>query len=100
MIHLSGSFRIDGDLMSLTIPQEYAAFIRDSVASGRFRSEDEAVTEALRLLQRHEKQLAALRADLQVGIDALDAGDVSELDVDDIKRRGQERLKQRLSTSP
>ena len=85
--------------MSLSIPQEYAAFIRDSVASGRFRSEDEAVTEALRLLQRHEKQLAALRADLQVGIDALDAGDVSELDVEDIKRRGQERLNQRLSTS-
>ena len=86
--------------MSLTIPQEYAAFIRDSVASGRFRSEDEAVAEALRLLQRHEKQLAALRADLQVGIDALDAGDVSELDVEDIRRRGQERLNQRLSSSP
>ena len=28
------------------------------------------------------------------------AGDVSELDVEDIKRRGQERLKQRLSSSP
>lgn len=81
--------------MSVTIPQEYAAFIRDSVASGRFGSEDEVVFEALRLLQRHEQKLAALRADIQVGLDDLDAGDASELDVEDIIRRGLERLKQR-----
>ena len=81
--------------MSVTIPQQYAAFIRDSVASGRFRSEDEAVAEGLRLLQHHEQRLAALRADLQVGIDDLNAGNSSELDIEDIMRRGRERLKQR-----
>ena len=87
---------IDGDLMSLTIPHEYAAFIRDSVASGRFGSEDEVVFEALRLLQRHEQKLAALRAEIQVGLDDLDAGDASELDVEDIIRRGRERMKKSL----
>ncbi|RLT08625.1 MAG: type II toxin-antitoxin system ParD family antitoxin [Planctomycetota bacterium] len=82
--------------MSVTIPQEYAAFIRDSVASGRFRSEDEVVFEALRLLQRREQKPAALRGDIQVGLDDLDAGDASELDVEDIIRRGRERMKKSL----
>ncbi len=60
--------------MSVTILQEY---------------------EALRLAQRHELKLAALRADLQGGIDDLKAGSSSELDIEDIIRRGQERLQQR-----
>lgn len=86
--------------MAVTIPEEYEAFLRDLVASGRFRTADEAVGEGLRMLQRQEQRLAALRADLQEGIDALDAGDVSVLDVDDITRRGHERLSQRHPASP
>jgi hypothetical protein len=36
--------------------------------------------------------LASLRAELQIGIDELDAGLGGPLDVEDIIRRGQERL--------
>ena len=36
--------------------------------------------------------LATLRAELQVGIDELDAGLGRPLDIEDIKRRGRERL--------
>jgi hypothetical protein len=36
--------------------------------------------------------LAALRAELQIGIDELDAGLGGPLDVEDIIRRGRERL--------
>jgi antitoxin ParD1/3/4 len=79
-------------VMLITIPPEFTSFIRESIESGRFRSEDEVVSEALRLLQRHEQKLAALRADLQVGLDEIAAGKVMELDVEDIKRRGRKRL--------
>ena len=85
--------------MSLTIPPEFSSVIRESIESGRVRSEDEVVAEALRLLQRHEQKLAALRADLQVGLDDIAAGRVMELDLEDIKRRGRERLERQEPTS-
>lgn len=81
--------------MAITIPKELQAFVSRSVASGRFRSEDEAVQEGLKLLQDRESKLDALRADLRVGIDQLDAGQSSTLDVEAIKRRGQELLAER-----
>ncbi|MEP3480589.1 MAG: type II toxin-antitoxin system ParD family antitoxin [Fuerstiella sp.] len=78
--------------MAVTIPEELQSFVSRSVASGRFRSEEEAVTEALSLLQQPEAKLDALRADLQVGIDQLDVGQKKPLDIEAIKRRGQAAL--------
>ncbi len=45
-----------------------------------------------RRLLEHLESLAELRAELQIGIDELDAGLGRPLDIDDIKRRGRERL--------
>jgi len=81
--------------MAVTLPEEYEAFLRDFVASGRFRTADEAVGEGLRMLQRQEQRRGTLSVDLQEGIDALDAGDVSVLDVDDITQRGHARRSER-----
>ena len=78
--------------MSLVIPPEFQPFVRSGVASGRFRSEEEAVREGLDLLRRREQKLEALRADLQIGIDDLEAGRSFPLDIEDIKRRGRQRL--------
>lgn len=58
--------------------------MRDGIASGRFRSEEEAVKEGLNLLQSREQKLDALRKDIQIGLDDLEAGRSSPLDVDDI----------------
>ena len=79
--------------MAVAVPSEFAAYVADGVASGRFRSEEEAIAEGLRLLQNHDRKLAALKADLQAGLDDLNAGNLTELDPEDIKRRGRERLK-------
>lgn len=78
--------------MAVTIPEELQSFVSRSVASGRFRSEDEAVTEALSLLQYRETRLDALRADLQVGVNQLDGGRKKPLDIEAIKGRGQAAL--------
>jgi putative addiction module CopG family antidote len=68
--------------MAFTTTEEFQAFVSRSVASGRFRSEDEAVQEGLKLLKDREDELEAFRSDLQVGIDQLE-------------RRGREMLKAR-----
>lgn len=58
----------------IALPEDLAEFVDEEVASGKFRSQDEVVAEGLRLLRNRERRLDALRADLQCGIDQLDAG--------------------------
>ena len=50
------------------------AFLAELVASGRYSSADEAVREALNLLRQREAAWAKLEADLQKGVDDIDAG--------------------------
>lgn len=70
--------------MAVSIPEELQSFISRSVASGRFRSEEEAVAEAFSLLRQRESKRDALRSDLQLGSDQLDAGQKSTLDIEAI----------------
>ena len=71
-----------------------------AVASGRYRSEEELIASALRLLEDRERKLAALRDDLQVGLDELERGETIELGdaaarkafFDRIKENGRQRL--------
>lgn len=78
--------------MSIVIPPEFQPFVASGIASGRFRSEEEAVREGLDLLRSREQKLEALRADLQIGLDDLEAGRSFPLDIEDIKERGRQRL--------
>ena len=78
--------------MPIAIPDEFKTFVSRGVASGRFRTEEEAVCEGLNLLREREQKLEALRADIKVGLDQLDAGESGILDIEDIKRRGRQRL--------
>lgn len=68
---------------TIDIPEELARFIHDSVAAGRYPDENEVVRAALHLLEREEEDyrenLVELRAEVQKGIDAIEAGDYIEL---------------------
>lgn len=94
--------------MATLIPAEFRPFVSDAVASGRYRSEEELIAAALRLLEDRDRRLTALREDIQIGIDELDRGegiDLSEPSVrqkffDDIKARGRLRLAAQAKTSP
>ena len=87
--------------MLASIPSDLEAFIQAEVASGKYASADEAVSEAVRLLQERERQQKGLRADIEIGMSAFDRGEVTvirtEKDrqawIDDIQRRGRERLR-------
>ena len=86
--------------MLATIPSDLEAFIRSEVASGKYASADEAVSEAVRLLQERERQLVSLRDDIEIGMSAFERGEVTAIRtdadrqalIDDILRRGRERL--------
>lgn len=85
--------------MFLSIPDEFAEFVRDRVASGRFRNTDEVVTEALRLLQHREEKLKLLQHDIQEGLDSLAEFGAVPLDIEDIIRRGRMRLHKQKQAS-
>ena len=85
--------------MSVTIPAEFESFVKRAVASGRYRSEEEVFANALRLLSERERQWLALREDIQTGLDDIECDEVNLLDVEDIKRRGRERLAERNAGS-
>ncbi|MBL8568300.1 MAG: type II toxin-antitoxin system ParD family antitoxin [Phreatobacter sp.] len=72
--------------ISLTAEQD--AFIDEVVGTGDYQNASEAVRDALRLLRSRREEdalrLEGLRRQLQMGIDAIERGDVIALDDDDI----------------
>ena len=64
--------------MNVSLTPELEAIIEKKVSSGMYGSASEVVREGLRLLQQrddtHEAKLNALRAEIQKGIDDLEAG--------------------------
>ncbi len=81
-----------------TIPAEFEPFIAHQLATGRYRSAEEVVSNALRLLC--EQELLALRQKIQMGIDQLDRGEEivieNEEDLkrffDEIERDGEKEI--------
>lgn len=61
--------------METHIPREFEDFVRTQIGSGKFRSEEELLTEALRLFRRYEEKRDSLDRDIQQGLDSLDRGE-------------------------
>ena len=74
---------------NISLTPEQDAFVEKVVRSGEYQNASEAVRDALRVLQQHRREdalrLEALRAQLQVGIDALDGGAAVALEDRDLK---------------
>lgn len=79
--------------MNINLTPQLEELVRTKVSSGLYNSASEVVREALRLMEREDQvrmaALAQLRRDIQEG---LDSGPAGELDIEDIKRRGREKL--------
>ena len=71
---------------SYTLGPHFEGFIKTMVESGRYASASEVMRDSLRLLEEREKlreaKLAALRADIQ---DGLESGPAGPLDMAEIK---------------
>lgn len=74
--------------MNVSLPGDMVDFVENEVSSGGYASSSEVVREALRLL-RHEKaqeaeKLAVLRREVGLGLNAVEAGHLSDKSVSDI----------------
>ncbi len=80
--------------MNVSLTKELENYVQDKLNSGLYTSASEVVREGLRLLQEQEKlrdaRLNALKCEVDKGISDFDAGRVSALDIEGIKRRGRE----------
>jgi antitoxin ParD1/3/4 len=83
---------------NISLTPEQDAFVEKVVENGEYQNASEAVRDALRVLQQRRKEdslrLKALRAQIKVGVDALDRGDFAEVDDADL-----EGYLERLTTS-
>lgn len=89
--------------MNISVSKELAERIEHKVNSGYYPSADAVVDKALELLDKHDQDLHAF---VQEGIDALENGDYVEYTdenlhelVEDVHRRGLERLKTRSESA-
>jgi antitoxin ParD1/3/4 len=85
--------------LTVTLPSEMAAVVKDAVAHGDYASTSEVVREALRdwkmkrALQLQE--LAALKADIDKGLADLAEGRVKDFDANRTIQRGRKLLTRR-----
>ena len=94
--------------MPTMLPPDLEQFLQAEVANGKYVSADEAVVAGVRLLRDRERQRELLRRELDVGLTALERGNVMTLEgegklnafFDDIVARGHERLATEGSATP
>ena len=88
--------------MTITMPTEMAAIVKNAVDTGDYASSSEVVRAALRdwKLKRtlQLEELATLKADIDVGLADIAAGRVQDFDVDRIVERGRKLLASRSSS--
>jgi antitoxin ParD1/3/4 len=83
---------------NISLTPEQDAFVEKVVDAGEYQNASEAIRDALRVLQQRRKEdslrLKALRAQIKVGIDAIDRGDFAEVEDADL-----EEYLERLTTT-
>ena len=89
--------------LTVTMPPELAAVVRQAVETGDYASTSEVVRAALRdwKLKRalQIEELAALKADIDKGLADVAAGRVKDFDTDRIIARGRKLLAARSSSA-
>jgi len=82
--------------VTVTMPTEMTAVIKQAVDDGEYASTSEVVREALRewktRRQLMQGELASLRADIHQGLEDIAAGRVEPFDAERIIARGKQRL--------
>lgn len=79
--------------MNVSLTPQLESYVKQKVATGMYNSVSEVMREALRLLEERDAlkdmKLATLRSDLQEGIDELDRGEGTPLDINEIKAKAR-----------
>jgi antitoxin ParD1/3/4 len=84
--------------LSIALTPEFAAEIRQAIATGEYASTSEVVRDALRAWKRvREERQVAIEELRMLWREGVDSGEGEGLDAEDIKRRGRERLDTRAT---
>ena len=79
--------------LSIALTPEFAADIRQAIATGEYASTSEVVRDALRAWKQvRQGRQVALEELRRLWREGIDSGAGEPLDADDIKRRGRERM--------
>ena len=81
--------------MKVSLTAELEQFVQQKIDSGNYKSANDVVCDALRLLQERETKLEKLRQDLAIGLEQADRGEAAPLDVEEIKTKGRRILEER-----
>ena len=88
--------------MKIDIPPEVARFVKKKLDSGEYSSAGAVIAHAVRVYKNVEKWLPSaqddLRREIQIGLDDVEAGRVSEWNVGEMKERLRQRLKRRKAS--
>jgi len=60
--------------MVITLNKNFESYVKSKVSTGNYNSNTNVVQEALQLLQEQDKHKAALRNEIQKGINSIQAG--------------------------
>lgn len=85
------------------LPPDVEDFVQESIAAGKYRSADELVIDAIRLLREHDQDLELLRRKIDLGLQQVERGEVIEIPDSaaadaffaELSREGHERLRSR-----
>jgi antitoxin ParD1/3/4 len=78
--------------MNISLTDELAEFVQAKVADGRYRSSSEVIREALRLMEKIERQEAErLRFLREAWKQGVESGDAGELDFAALKKEARAR---------
>ena len=87
--------------MNISLTPDLVAIVETKISSGRYQSADAVVSEALRLLQEHERtdaeKLADLRRETAIGLEQLERGEGVEFDDSVVEEILQEARRERNS---
>ncbi len=83
--------------MKISLRAELDKFVQDTIQSGRFHSEEEAVNAAVQLLREREQSNQRLEALLQAADDSGPATEMTSEDWVEIESEGMKMLRSRQS---
>jgi antitoxin ParD1/3/4 len=83
-----------------SLPPDLQQFVQDQLATGKYASASEVVSDAVRLMRERDARLKELRRDIELGVKQLDDGDFIEIESDaalhaffeDIATRREQRM--------
>jgi antitoxin ParD1/3/4 len=83
--------------MPIKLSPDLEQYVNEKLSSGRYKCEDDLIAEAIRVMRSVDKMLPSaqddLRREIQLGLDDLDEGRVSDWNVDQMKERLLEKLR-------